>query len=53
MRNLGCHADAFAQRGVRVNRLANVHGVCAHLDSQCNLADHVAGMVAAHQFASR
>ena len=32
MRHLGRHADAFAQRGVRVDGLADVHGVCAHLN---------------------
>ena len=31
MRHLSRHADAFAQRGVWVDGLANVHGVCAHL----------------------
>ena len=29
---------------MRVNRLADVHRVRAHLDGQCNLPDHVAGM---------
>ena len=31
MRHLRRHADALAQRGVRVNCFADVHGVCAHL----------------------
>ena len=48
MRHLRRHADALAQRGVRVNRLANVQGVSTHLDGQCNLADHVARMGADH-----
>ena len=48
MRNLRRHADAFAQRGVRVNDLADVHRVCAHLDGQCNLANHVPRMRADH-----
>lgn len=34
MRHLGRHAYALAQRGVRVNRLANVHHARAHLDGQ-------------------
>ena len=48
MRHLSGHADALAQNGVRVNRLADVHGVCAHLDGQRNLTDHVAGVGADH-----
>ena len=48
MRHLRRHADAFAQRRMRVNRLADVHGVSTHLDGQRNLADHVAGMGADH-----
>ena len=44
MRHFRCHADAFAQRGVRVNRLTNIHCISAHLYRQCNLADHVACM---------
>ncbi len=35
------HADAFAQRGVWVNGFADVHRVCAHLDGQSDLANHV------------
>ena len=48
MRHLSRHADALAQRGVRVNRLADVHGVCTHLDSQRNLTNHVARVRADH-----
>ncbi len=48
MRNLRRHADAFAQRGVRVNRLADVHRVCTHLNRQSDLADHVARVGADH-----
>ena len=44
MRDFRCHANAFAQRGVGVNRLANVHCISAHLYRQCNLTDHVARM---------
>ncbi|MEY3937357.1 MAG: hypothetical protein RL659_198 [Pseudomonadota bacterium] len=36
------HADAFAQRGVWVDGFADVHRVCAHLDGQSDLANHVA-----------
>ena len=38
------HANTLAQRGMRVDCLANVDGVGAHLDRQGNLADHVAGV---------
>ena len=48
MRHLGRHADAFAQRGVRVDGFADVHSVCAHLNRQRNLANHVARMRAHH-----
>ena len=41
MSNLCRHANGFPKRGVRVNRLADVHRVCTHLNRQCNLADHV------------
>jgi len=44
MRHFRRHADAFAQRGVRVDGLADVHRVGAHLDGQGDFADHVAGM---------
>jgi len=36
------HADALAQRRMRMDGLANVHGIRAHLDSQRDLADHAA-----------
>ena len=42
MRHLRHHAKAFAQRGMRVDRFADVHRVGAHLGGQCDLADHVA-----------
>ena len=32
MRHFRRHADALAQRGVRVNGFADVDRVCAHLD---------------------
>ena len=48
MRHLRCHADGLPERGMRMNRLADVDGICAHLDRQRNLADHVAGMRADH-----
>jgi len=44
MRHLRRHADALAQRGVRVDGLADVVRVAAHLDRQRDLADHVAGV---------
>ena len=48
MRHLGGHPDALAQRGVRMNRLADVDCVGAHLDGQRHLTDHVACMDAHH-----
>jgi len=39
MRNLRRHTNALAQRGVRVNRLANVHGVGAHRDGRAYAAN--------------
>ena len=47
-RHLRRHADALAQRGVRVNRLADVHRISTHLDRQRNLANHVAGVGTNH-----
>ena len=44
MRHFRRHAQAFAQRGVWVYGLADVDGVGAHFDGQCDLADHVAGV---------
>ena len=38
------HADALAQRRMRMDGLADVHLVGAHLDRQRDLADHVAGV---------
>jgi hypothetical protein len=48
MRHLRRHANALAQRRMRVNRLANVHCIGAHLNGQGNLANHVAGVGAHH-----
>ncbi len=42
MRHFCRQADALPQRRMRVNRLADVHRVCAHLDGQRDLAQHVA-----------
>ena len=42
MRHFRCHPNAFAQCRMRVNRLANVHGIRTHLNRQRNLANHVA-----------
>ena len=44
MRHFCRHANALAQSGMRVNRLADVDGISAHLYRQCNLANHVAGV---------
>ncbi len=51
MRHFRRHADALAQRRVRVDGLADVHGVRPHLDGQGDLADHVA-RVGAHDAAA-
>ena len=48
MRHLSRHADALAQRGVGVDGFADVHGVCAHLDGQSDLTNHVARVGAHH-----
>ena len=48
VRHLRRHADAFAQRGVRMDCLADIDRVGAHLDGQRHLADHVAGVGANH-----
>ena len=39
MRHFRRHADALTQRRMRVNRLADVDGVGAHLDRQRRYAD--------------
>ena len=48
MRHLRRHADALAQRGVRVNGLADVHRIRAHFYSERNLTNHVARVRADH-----
>ena len=48
MRHFRRHANAFTQRRMRVNRLADVHRICADLHGKCNLADHVVCMGADH-----
>ena len=48
MRNLRRHADGFTKRRMRVNRLADVHGICAHLNRKRNLTNHVACVGADH-----
>ena len=42
MRHFRGHANGFAQRRARVNRLTDIHGVRAHPYGQCNFANHVA-----------
>ena len=44
MRHLRRHADGIPERRMRVNRLADIHSVCAHLNSQRDLTNHVACM---------
>ena len=48
MRHLRRHADALAQRWVRMNRLADIDRVSADFDGQRDLANHVARMRADH-----
>ena len=48
MRHLRRHADALAQRGMRVDGLADVHCVGTHLNGQRDFANHVARMRADH-----
>ena len=48
MRHFGSHANRFPERGVRMNRLADIDRVGAHLDRQRHLADHVASVRADH-----
>ena len=48
MRYCRLHANALAQRRIRVVGLADVHCVGTHLDSQRDLSDHVARVGADH-----
>ena len=48
MRNLRRHANGLAQRGMGVNRLANIHRIRTHLNRQGHLANHVARVGADH-----
>ena len=48
MRHFSRHTNALTQRRVGVDAFADVNGVCAHLDGQNDLANHVAGMCADH-----
>ena len=48
MRHFRRHADGFAQRGMRMNRLADVYGISPHLNRQGNFANHVARVGADH-----
>src|SRR5438093_3063344 len=42
--DLGRHADRFAERRMRVDGLADVSRLAAHLDREADLADQVAGV---------
>ena len=42
--HFGGHAHALAQRGVRMDGLADVHRIGAHLDGEGDFTDHVTGM---------
>ena len=42
MRHFRRHANAFAKRRVWVDGFANVHCICAHLNCQSDLTNHVA-----------
>lgn len=49
MRNLRRQAHALAKRRMRVNGLADIHSVRAHLDRQRNLSDHVNSVSGFHK----
>src|SRR4029079_5745496 len=42
LERFGAHADRLRQRRMRVDRLADVHRIAAHLDRERDLADQVA-----------
>ncbi len=42
------HANALAERGMRVNGFAEVYRVGAHLNGQCDITNHGARMRADH-----
>ena len=44
MRHFRRPADALTERGMRVNGFANIYGISAHLDGECDLTNHVARM---------
>src|SRR3954447_12682082 len=44
LEHLGCHADGFAERRMRMNGLADVRRLAAHLDRKADFADQVACM---------
>ena len=48
MRHFCSHANTLAQRRVRMNRLADIYSIGAHLNSQRNLTNHVARIRADH-----
>ena len=48
MRHLCRHTNALPQSGTRVNRLADIHCVGVHPDSQRDLTGHVTGVRANH-----
>ena len=48
MRHLRRHADRFPKCRMRVNCLADVHCIRAHLNRQRDLADHVTCVGADH-----
>ena len=52
MGDLGRHADALAQRRVRMDGFTDIHGIGTHFNGQGDLADHVAG-VGAHDAAAQ
>src|SRR4051812_37726544 len=41
---LGRHANGFAQGRMRMNRLADVSGIAAHLHREAHFADEIAGV---------
>ena len=48
MRHFRRHANTLAKSWVWVDGFADVHGVCAHFDGECDLANHVTRVRAHH-----
>lgn len=51
MRHFSSHANALAERWMRVKRCADIYGICTHLHRQSNLAGMRADNASAEDFA--